>query len=61
MEVVLEDKQLKEFMDKDIPKPPKTDAQDLVEWRKCVAKERRIILEAVRDHIVLNLHEKGTV
>ena len=45
MEVVLEDNELKEFIDKDIPKPPKTDAQDLAEWRKCVAKARRIILE----------------
>ena len=45
MEAVLEDNMLKEFIDKDIPKP--TDVQDLKEWRKCVAKERRIILEGV--------------
>lgn len=47
MEVVLEDNGLKEFIDNDIPKPPTFDAQDLEEWKKCVAKERRIILEGV--------------
>ena len=56
MEVVVEEKKLKEFIDIDIP----TYAQDLVEWRKCVAKERMIILEGVGDHIVLNLHRKDT-
>ena len=45
MEVVLEDNELKEFIDNDIPKTPTTNAQDLVEWRKCVTKVRRIILE----------------
>jgi len=52
MEAVLEDNGLKEFIDKDIPKPPAIDAQDLVEWKKCVSKARRIILEGVQDHIV---------
>ena len=45
IKVVLEDNGLKEFIDKDIPKP--TDAQDLVEWRKYVEKTRRIIQEGV--------------
>ena len=45
MEVMLEDNGLKVFIDKDIPKP--TDAQDLVEWRKCVEKVRWMILEGV--------------
>jgi len=58
MEAVLEDNVLKEFKEKDIPKP--TGAQDLAESRKCVEKERRIILEGVRDHIVSNLHYKET-
>lgn len=44
MEAMLEDNGLKEFIDKDIPKPPTTDAQDMGEWRKCVEKARRIIL-----------------
>lgn len=47
MEVVLENNGLKEFIDNDIPKPPITNAQDLAEWKKCVAKVRRIILEGV--------------
>jgi len=60
MEVVLEDNRIKEFMDKDIPKPPAADVEDQVEWRKCVAKARRIILEGVGDHIVSNLHGNKT-
>lgn len=47
MEVVFEDNGLKEFIDNYIPKPPAFDAKDLVEWRKCMAKVRRIILEGV--------------
>jgi len=53
---VLEDNKLQELIDKDIPKP--VDAEDLVEWRKCAAKESRIILKGVRDHIVSNHHCK---
>jgi len=47
MEVVQEDNGLKEFVDKEIPKPVESDAQNLVEWKKCVAKTRWIILEGV--------------
>lgn len=61
MEVVLEDNGLKEFFDQEIPKLAALDAQNLVEWKKCVAKVRQIILEGVRDHIVLNLHGKETL
>ena len=32
----------------------------MVEWRKCVAKERRIILEGFQDHIVSNLQGRET-
>ena len=60
MEVVLEDNGLKEFVDQDIPKAIASDAQNLVEWNKFVAKVRRIILEGVRDHIALKLHGKET-
>jgi len=58
MEVVFEDNELKEFKDHYTLKPPAFDAKDLDEWRKCVENERRIILEGVRDHIVLNLNGK---
>lgn len=44
MEALLEDNELKEFIDHDISKPLASDAKDLAEWRKCVAKARRIIL-----------------
>eukprot|EP00253_Pinus_taeda_P025116 PITA_25116 len=60
MEVVLEDNGLKEFIDQEIPKPTSTNAQELAEWKKCVVKVRRIILEGVRDHIVSSLHGKDT-
>ena len=60
MEVVLEDNGLKEFIDQEVPKPTTTDAQNLVEWNKRVAKARRIILEGVWDHIVSSLHGKET-
>jgi len=58
MEAILEDNGLKEFIDQEIPKP--TDATQLAEWKKCVARARRILLEGVRDHIVLSLHGKET-
>eukprot|EP00253_Pinus_taeda_P036303 PITA_36303 len=58
MEVVLEDNGLKDFIDQGIQKPEEANAQELAEWKKCVAKERRILLEGVRDHIVSSLHGK---
>lgn len=60
MEEMLGDNGLKEFVDHDIIKPPKFDVKDLEEWRKCVEKASRIILEGARYHIVSNLHGKET-
>lgn len=40
MEVVLEDNGLKEFVDQEIPKLAASDAHNLVEWKKLVAKAR---------------------
>ena len=60
MEVVLEDNGLKDFIDQEIPKKASTNAQQLAEWKKCVARMRRIILEGDGDHIVSNLHGKDT-
>ena len=45
MEVVLEDNGLKDFIDQEIPKP--THKTEKVEWRKRVARARRILLEGV--------------
>ena len=45
MEVVLEDNGLKDLIDQEVPKP--TDKTELVEWGKCVARARRILLEGV--------------
>ena len=60
MEAVLEDNGLKDFIDQEVPKPVAANAQELVEWKKCVVRARRILLEEVRDHIVLSLHGKET-
>eukprot|EP00253_Pinus_taeda_P034156 PITA_34156 len=61
MEAMLENNSFNEFFDQEIPKPTTSDAQNLAEWKKCVAKARQIILEGVRDHIVLSLHGKETL
>jgi len=58
MEVVLEDNGLKDFIDQEVPKP--IDATQLAEWKKCVVRASRIILEGVRDHIIVSLHGKET-
>jgi len=47
MEDVLEDSGLKDFIDQEIPNPGSTNAQELVEWKKCVARVILIILEGV--------------
>lgn len=59
MEAVLEDNGLKDFIDQEFQKL--TDATQLAEWKKCVARARRIILEEVWDHIVSSLHGKETL
>ena len=59
-EVVLEDNSLKDFIDQEVSKPAVADDSKLAEWKKCLARARRILLEGVRDHIVLSLHGKET-
>ena len=56
IEDVLEDNGLKDLIDQEFPKL--TDATQLEEWKKCVARARRIFLEGVQDHIVSSLHGK---
>jgi hypothetical protein len=60
MEAILEDNGLKNFIDKDVPKPDVVDATNIDAWKKKVAKVRRILLEGVRDNTVSNLHGKAT-
>ena len=60
MEAVLEDNGLKEFIERDVPKPTSVDASVLDAWQKKLARARRIMLEGVRDHIVSSLHGKAT-
>ena len=47
MEAVLEDNMLKDFIDQEVPKSPAANAQEFAEWKKCVARARRILLEGV--------------
>ncbi len=58
MEAVLEDNGPKDLIHQEVPKP--TDATQLAEWKKCVARARRILLEVVGDHIILSFHGKET-
>lgn len=60
IEAVPEDNGLKELINNDILRLATIDDHNLAYWNKSVAKERRIILEGVRDHIVSNLHGKET-
>eukprot|EP00253_Pinus_taeda_P001893 PITA_01893 len=66
MEVVLEDNGLKDFIDEEIPKPVAANAQELVEWKQCVAKARRILLDdqrklALKDKLRKIKCEKGDI
>ena len=54
MEAVLEDNGLKEFIDSDVPKPGSSDVALFDAWQKKTAKTRRILLESVKDHIVIH-------
>ena len=47
MEAVLDDNGLLEYIKTDIANPPNYEAQNLAQWKKDVAKARRIILEGV--------------
>ena len=48
MEAVLEDNGLKDFIDRDVPKPGSSDATGLDAWQKKVAKTRRILYLEIR-------------
>ena len=58
MEELLEDNEMKEFVDTDVQKP--TDPAEVEAWKKKMAKCRRILLEGVKDHIVSSLHGKAS-
>eukprot|EP00253_Pinus_taeda_P025074 PITA_25074 len=58
MEAVLDDNELKEFKETDVPKPIDDTQADA--WQKKTAKCRRILLEGMKDHIVSSLHRKAT-
>ena len=58
MEEVFNENGLLEYIKRDVTKTIESDAQNLYQWKKYVAKVWRIILEGVRDHIVSNIHGK---
>ena len=60
MEVMLDDNRLLEYVKTHSGKPRWDDADNLDQWKKDVAKARRIILEGVWDHIFSSLHGKAT-
>jgi len=60
MEAMLDENGMLEYVKTEIAKPSQSDAQQLAQWKKDVAKTRRIILKGVRDHVVSNLHGKET-
>lgn len=57
---MLNDNGVLEYAKTGMAKPQKTDAEQLAQWKKDVAKARRTILEGVRDHVVSNLQGKET-
>ena len=60
MEEVFDENGLLEYIKTDVAKPQAYDSQNLAQWKKDVAKARRIILEGVRDHIASNIQWKET-
>lgn len=58
MEAILDDNELLEYIKIDVTKPLASDAHNISQWKKDVAKARIIILEGVQDHIVSNIHGK---
>jgi len=52
MEEMIDENGLLDYVKTNIPKLGSTDAHNLAQWKKYVAKARRIILEEVRDEIV---------
>ena len=47
MEAILEDNGLKDFANQEVPKSATANATEFVEWKKCVATTRRILVEGV--------------
>ena len=47
MEVVLDENGMLDYIKTNVVNPPTSDTQDLVQWKKDVAKARRIILNGV--------------
>lgn len=61
MEEILDENGLLEYIKENVEKSPYFDAQNLAQWKKGVAKVRRIIFEGVWYRIISNLHGKETI
>ena len=46
------------FVNEKVPEPKVE--EDKSQWRKCDAKARRILVDSVKDHLVLQVSEKKT-
>ena len=60
MEAMLDENGVLEYTQTNIPKPEASNAHQLAQSKKDIAKSRRIITEGVRDHVLLNFHGKET-
>ena len=54
--LILEEHDLLKFVNDKVPEPEVEEAKS--QWRKCDAKERRILVDSVKDHSVLQILEK---
>jgi len=60
MDVVLTNNGVWEYTQTDNPKPITLDARALAQWKKATTRDKRIILEGVKNHVVSNLYGKET-
>ena len=53
--LILEEKDLLKFMNEDVPEPE--EEVEKAQWKKNDARERRILVDSVKDHLVPQISE----
>ena len=56
--LILEENDLLKFVNEKVLEPKPEEAKS--QWRKCDVKARRILVDSVKDHLVLQISEKKT-
>ena len=56
--LILEENDLLEFVNGNVPKP--NAEEDKSHWRKSDARARRILVDSVKDHLVIQISQKKT-